>query len=98
MISRTFHIHILVLLLALFCFKDTVGQDEVSECLNGVEFILVNELVHFSVAVNECESRNAVVAAISSVSEHSRLVALASQGNFGRDIWMGRNENACYSV
>ena len=70
--------------------QEISGQEEAALCQDGVEFLLVNNLVQYADAILSCESRNGVLAAIANDAEYNQLVSLAEESNFGRDIWLGK--------
>ena len=78
--------------LLLSCIWKVVWcQDEVSISGDGEELVLVNDPVVFDVAVQECERRNATIAAILSLEQHNQFVSLALNSGFNQDVWIGKN-------
>ena len=80
-----------VLLLNINPVKNVLAQPaETADCLNGVEFLVINELVTFDTAKARCEERNAKLARITNQTENTFVFGLCDELLDTDDrVWIG---------
>ena len=63
---------------------------EYSQCLDGVEFIFVDEELYLQDAAAECRLRDAFLGTTTNIQEHELILNFSSQLNDAHfDVWMG---------
>ena len=73
--------------------EECPAHNVVAGCLNGIEFVAVDQAVDFEGAISVCSDVGAFVAGVTNVEEHNFIVNLTNNLGIPQedDFWLGNN-------